>query len=172
MEAPATRDDLTSAPGEGTRAGVEWGEARVVSVEPLKQWHRERLCGSGGCASECRTIRDVDGLKLRRVVRDAHVQERSGVAQFNRTRPHDSAESKSLHRLPILLRACSIRAPDCKQHGIARYLLSVRLHPQDGSKVLVHASRVVALAASSEQTGFFLGVSCAKEKLIGASPTE
>ena len=69
--------------------------------------------------SECRTFRDVDGLKLRRVVRDAHFQERSGVAQFNRTRPQDSAESKHLHRLPFSRCACSTRAPDCKQQGIA-----------------------------------------------------
>jgi hypothetical protein len=51
-------------------------------------------------------------------------------------------------------------------------LLSVRLHPQDCSEILVDALRVMALAASGEQAGLFLGDGCAKHELVSVSSAE
>jgi hypothetical protein len=55
---------------------------------------------------------------------------------------------------------------------VSTLLLSIRLHPQDGSEILVNASRAMALAASGEQGGFFLGAGCTKDKLVGVSSAE
>jgi hypothetical protein len=51
-------------------------------------------------------------------------------------------------------------------------LWSVRLHPQDCSEILVDAPRVMALAASGEQAGFFFQTGWAKDKLVGVPTAE
>lgn len=117
MEAPATRGDITSALGEGTRACVECCEARLGPAEPMKKLQPLRLPWSGRCTPESRAFRDVDGLKHCRAVRDAHFHEWGRVAQFNRAWPNDSADGKHLHSLPLLLHTQSICTPDFKGHG-------------------------------------------------------